>query len=59
MMSGTKPVNPTLSSEVWVFFAAGFSADWGAVKLADALYTITNDISRIQKLLPELSPQDR
>ena len=39
--------------------AAGFSADWGAVKLADALYTISNDISRIQKLLPELSPQDR
>ncbi|KAK9817324.1 hypothetical protein WJX74_004288 [Apatococcus lobatus] len=33
--------------------------DWGSASLADALYTISNDITRLQRLLPELSPQDR
>ena len=33
--------------------------DWGAGSVAEALYTIATDVSRIQGLLPELSPQDR
>ena len=33
--------------------------DWGAAVVAQALYTISNDVTRIQSLLPELSPQDR
>eukprot|EP00891_Asterochloris_glomerata_P001742 jgi/Astpho2/1742/Aster-04163 len=33
--------------------------DWGAAVVAQALYTISNDVTRIQGLLPELSPQDR
>ena len=37
----------------------GFSGDWGAAGISDALYTISNDMQRIQSLLPELSPQDR
>lgn len=38
---------------------AGFSGEWGATGISDALYTISNDMQRIQSLLPELSPQDR
>ncbi|DBB17629.1 TPA: hypothetical protein ACH3X3_002673 [Trebouxia sp. C0006] len=38
---------------------AGFSGDWGTAGISDALYTISNDMQRIQSLLPELSPQDR
>lgn len=38
---------------------AGFSGEWGATEISDALYTIRNDMHRIQSLLPELSPQDR
>jgi len=37
----------------------GFSGDWGTAGISDALYTISNDMQRIQSLLPELSPQDR
>ncbi|KAL3158433.1 hypothetical protein ABBQ38_010667 [Trebouxia sp. C0009 RCD-2024] len=37
----------------------GFSGEWGAAGISDALYTISNDMQRIQSLLPELSPQDR
>ena len=35
------------------------AGDWGAAVVAQALYTISNDVTRIQSLLPELSPQDR
>ena len=33
--------------------------DWGAAALAQALYTVSNDVTRVQTLLPELSPADR
>ncbi|KAK9813244.1 hypothetical protein WJX72_011382 [[Myrmecia] bisecta] len=36
-----------------------FGKDWGAATLSAALYTISNDVTRVQSLLPELSPQDR
>ena len=39
-------------------WAAG-SEDWGAAELAEALYTASADITRMQGLLPELSPADR
>ncbi|EIE21455.1 hypothetical protein COCSUDRAFT_66895 [Coccomyxa subellipsoidea C-169] len=35
------------------------SEDWGATVLAEALYTASNDVARVQSLLPELSPADR
>ena len=35
------------------------SEDWGAAALAQALYTVSNDVTRVQTLLPELSPADR
>lgn len=35
------------------------SEDWGASVLAEALYTASNDVTRVQSLLPELSPADR
>ncbi len=35
------------------------SEDWGAGALAQALYTVSNDVTRVQTLLPELSPADR
>ncbi|CAL8469580.1 g9121 [Coccomyxa elongata] len=35
------------------------SEDWGASVLAEALYTASNDVARVQSLLPELSPADR
>ena len=37
----------------------GAPADLGAAGISEALYTISNDMQRIQTLLPELSPQDR
>ena len=35
------------------------SEDWGAQALAQALYTVSNDLTRVHTLLPELSPADR
>ena len=35
------------------------AADWGAGELLQALYVVKNDLSRLDGLLPELSPKDR
>lgn len=37
----------------------GVAADWGTQQLAQALYVVKNDISRLDNMLPELSPKDR
>ncbi|KAA6417142.1 MAG: hypothetical protein FRX49_12897 [Trebouxia sp. A1-2] len=58
-----EPSGPTLTEKAAlaaeVASLAGFSGDWGTAGISDALYTISNDMQRIQSLLPELSPQDR
>jgi hypothetical protein len=42
-----------------LFDCAAGSEDWGAAALAEALYTASTDVARMQGVLPELSPADR
>ncbi len=35
------------------------ATDWGTTSLMQALYVVKNDISRLDSMLPELSPKDR
>lgn len=42
-----------------VLTGVGSDDDWGAGMIADALYTFSNDITRVHSLLPELALADR
>ena len=53
------PVSAELVVSTCVATFAEPSEDWGAAALAQALYTVSNDVTRVQTLLPELSPADR
>lgn len=44
---------------MWGFSGEFDGGDWGAGTLADALYTFSNDVTRVHSLLPELALADR